>query len=106
MQVSWGRLKSPEQLDPGVDEERVTASATYTQPFGKNNLWSTTAAWGRKMLKPGESLDGFLLESAAIFDNTVTLFGRAESVAETLPTVKTRQGLGRRHLRLLPHRAL
>jgi hypothetical protein len=83
MQVSAGRLHSPELLEPERDEDRVTASATYTQPFGKNNLWSTTAAWGRKMLKPGETLDGFLLESAVILDNTVTLLGRAESVAET-----------------------
>ena len=46
MQVSWGRLNSPEQLAPTVDEDRVTASAIYTQPFGNDNLWSTTAAWG------------------------------------------------------------
>ena len=53
MQVSWGRLHSPEQLAPTVDEDRVTASAIYTQPFGNDNLWSTTAAWGRKILRPG-----------------------------------------------------
>jgi len=51
-QVSWGHLNSPEQLEPDRDEDRFTASAIYTQPFGKDNIWSTTFAWGRKMLKP------------------------------------------------------
>ena len=83
MQVSWGRIRSPEALDPLVDEDRITASATYTQPFGDDNLWSGTVAWGRKILRPGETLDGFLLESALILKKTWTLFLRAERVAET-----------------------
>jgi hypothetical protein len=83
MQVSWGRLNSPEQLTPNVNEDRVTASAIYTQPFGDDNVWSTTAAWGRKMLNPGVNLDGYLLESAAVFKKTYTLFARAERVSET-----------------------
>lgn len=82
LQVSWGHLKSPEQLDPTVDENRFTMSATYTLPFGKDNIWSTTAAWGRKMLKPGDTLDGFLLETEAIFQNKYTIFARAERVQE------------------------
>jgi hypothetical protein len=83
MQVSWGRLHAPEQLDPAVDEDRFTASATYTRPFGDDNLWSSTAAWGRKVLRPGETLDGYMLESALILRKTYTLFLRAERVAET-----------------------
>jgi hypothetical protein len=83
MQVSWGRLNSPEQLAPLVDEERVTASATYTKPFGDGNLWSSTAAWGRKMLRPGETLDAFLVESALIFKKTYTVFARAERIEQT-----------------------
>jgi hypothetical protein len=81
--VSWGRINSPEQLAPAVDEDRLTASATYTQPFGKDNIWSSTLAWGRKMLRPGETLDGYLLESAVVFAKTYTLFARAERLAET-----------------------
>jgi hypothetical protein len=81
MQVSWGRLHSPEQLDPNVNESRVTASATYTKPIG-DSLWSTTFAWGRKMLQPGDTLDGFLLESALLLNQHVTLFARAEHVRE------------------------
>jgi hypothetical protein len=82
MQISAGRLRSPEQLEPGVDEDRVTASATYTRPFGDGNLWSSTVAWGRKMQRPGDTLDGFLIESALLFQKTYTLFARAERVEE------------------------
>lgn len=79
-QVSWGRLRSPEQLEPEIDEDRISASIIYTQPFGTDNIWSTTAAWGRKIQKPGDTLDGFLLESAAVFQKRYTIFMRAERV--------------------------
>jgi hypothetical protein len=82
LQVSWGRLHSPEQLAPNVDEDRFTASATYTQPFAENNVWSSTVAWGRKINNPGNTLDAFLVESEVIFKQTYTLFMRAERVAE------------------------
>ena len=82
MQVSWGRLHSPEQLAPDVDEERFTASVTYVQPFGRGNLWSSTLAWGRKMLRPGDRLDGYLFETAVNFNKSYTIFARAERVAE------------------------
>jgi hypothetical protein len=82
LQVSYGHLNSPEQLAPDVNEDRITASAIYTTPFGDGHLWSTTAAWGRKMLRPGDTLDAYLIESAAILKQNVTLFMRAERVAE------------------------
>ena len=82
MQVSYGRLHSPEGLEPDRNEDRFTMSATYTQPFGDDNIWSTTAAWGRKMQKPGNTLDGYILETAAIFKKTYTVFARAERVQE------------------------
>jgi len=82
LQVSYGHLNSPEQLAPNVNEDRITASAIYTTPFGDGHLWSTTVAWGRKMLRPGDVLDAYLVESAAILKQNVTLFMRAERVAE------------------------
>ena len=82
LQVSWGHLNSPEQLAPDNNEDRLTASMTYTLPFGADNVWSTTAAWGRKMEKPGDRLDGFLLETEAVFQKTYTVFARAERVQE------------------------
>ncbi len=82
LQVSYGHLNSPEQLEPEVNENRLTASAIYTTPFGDGHLWSATAAWGRKMLSPGETLDAYLFESSVILKNNWTLFMRAEQVAE------------------------
>jgi hypothetical protein len=82
MQVSYGRLHSPEGLAPDVDEDRVTASAIYTTPIGSDLLWSSTAAWGRKMQRPGDTLDGFMLESALVYKKTYTAFLRAERVDE------------------------
>jgi hypothetical protein len=81
-QASWGHLQSPEQLEPDKNEDRFTVSAIYTQPFGTDNIWSTTVAWGRKMIRPGDKLDGFILETAAIFQKQYTLFARAERVQE------------------------
>jgi hypothetical protein len=81
MQVSYGHITSPEQLEPLLNEDRITASAIYTVPFGDGHLWSTTAAWGRKMLA-GDRLDAFLIESSAIFRTRYTLFMRAERVDE------------------------
>jgi hypothetical protein len=82
MQVSWGRLHSPEALDPLVNEDRLTASAIYTKNFD-GNLWSTTLAWGRKIVGNHEPTNGYLLESALLLKNNVTLFGRAEWVRES-----------------------
>ena len=84
LQVSYVHLNSPEQLEPAVNENRLTASAIYTTPFGDGHLWSATAAWGRKMLSPGDSLDAYLLESTVILKNNWTLFMRAERVAENV----------------------
>ena len=81
LQVSHGRIKSPESLEPGIDVRRTTASASfnYRLPGG---LWQTTAAWGRNTNSPGKSLEGYLVESAASLAGGHTLFGRIERVAK------------------------
>jgi hypothetical protein len=77
-QASYGYLKSPEQLTPTVNQQRVTASAIYNRklPFGD---WQTTLAWGRNYDDPGSALDAFLLESAVGIGRH-TIFARAENV--------------------------
>ena len=76
MQVSYGDLHSPEQLEPDVNQKRTTASATYNRAYNRGN-WQTTLAWGRDQNEPGHTLDAYLLETAASFGSH-TLFGRAE----------------------------
>jgi hypothetical protein len=77
-QASYGFLKSPEQLEPDVNQHRITASATYNLKF-ENGNWQTTFAWGRNLEQPGDRLNAFLLESAVSWDRH-TIFGRAENV--------------------------
>lgn len=78
LQTSYGYLKGPEQLEPGVDQHRITASATYNRPLMGGN-WQTTFAWGRNYDEPGHELDGLLLESAVTLGRH-TVFARAENV--------------------------
>jgi hypothetical protein len=82
MQASYGHINSPEQLEPGIDQDRVTASISYNRRFGgaNENNWQTTFAWGQNMNHPGRNLDAFLLESAVNFNHTHTVFGRYENV--------------------------
>lgn len=76
LQVSWALLKSPEQLEPGVNQTRWSASAIYTRRLGKDAWWSTTLAGGRRTSE-GTNLDAAALESAVGLQDW-TLFVRAE----------------------------
>jgi hypothetical protein len=78
LQVSYGFLKSPEQLEPNVNQHRSTASASYNLPFDEGN-WQTTIAWGRDADQSGHTLDAFLVESAVSWRQH-TIFMRAENV--------------------------
>jgi hypothetical protein len=80
LQVSWGHLVSPEQLEPDVDQDRTTASAMYDGVFGDTGHWQGTLAWGSNQNRPGHTLDGFLAEAAAEFGGRHTVFARAEHV--------------------------
>jgi hypothetical protein len=78
MQMSYGFIKSPEQLEPTTNQHRITASASYNLPLDHGN-WQTTFAWGRNMDQPGPTLDAFLLESGVNWDRH-TVFARLENV--------------------------
>jgi hypothetical protein len=78
-QTSYGRIKSPEQLEPDIDQDRTTASASYNRAWSMNN-WQSTFAWGRNKNKPGHTLDGLLVESTLALHKMHTFFGRFENV--------------------------
>lgn len=80
LQASWARLIEPEQLEPGENSTRWSASAIYTRPIGTNGWWSTTLAWGRRS-GDHDQFDAVALESAVGL-GAWTLYGRAE-YAET-----------------------
>jgi len=77
LQASYGSIKQPEQLEPGVSQHRITASASYNRKLSGGN-WQTTFAWGRNYMEPGPVLDAFLLESAVNLGRH-TIFARAEN---------------------------
>jgi len=79
LQASYGRLKSPEQLEPDVDQDRTTASAIYDRSWSAGR-WETTVGWGRTRNRPGHILDAWLAEGAIEIRDTHTFFARAEHV--------------------------
>ena len=81
LQASYGRIVSPEGLQPGVDTGRFTASASVNHGLAGAAL-QTTFAFGRNRNRPGSVLDAYLLESAARFGGAHTVFGRLERVAK------------------------
>lgn len=79
LQMSYGRLKSPEQLEPGVDQDRTTASALYDRASDSGH-WEGMLAWGRTRNRPGNTLDAFTAEANAELRGEHTLLLRAEVV--------------------------
>ena len=75
LQGSWGHFEDSEQLEPGVDQKRWSASAAYTEPM-KSGWWSASIAWGRKTVE-GESYDAYVLESSLNWKDW-TIFARGE----------------------------
>jgi hypothetical protein len=89
LQASWAHQKSPEQLEPEVNEDRWSASAIYTVPLGKTGWWSSTLAYGSKQSSvTRQTLGAWVAETAVAPSDPWTLFARAESVdnAELTPS--------------------
>ena len=81
LQLSTGRLASPEQLEPKVAVRRTTASASYNRMLA-GLQWQTTFAWGRNQPQLRPASNGWLLESALRLAGTHTFFARAERVGK------------------------
>jgi len=77
LQVSRGHIVSPEALEPDVNVNRTTASASYNRASDLGN-WQATIAWGRNAPSAGETTDAYLLEAAVSIHKAHTIFGRAE----------------------------
>jgi hypothetical protein len=76
LQGSWGRFEDPEQLEPGVDQRRLSASALWADEIAPGWKAAATLAWGRKSVH-GHKDDGFAAE-ASVRHSAWTLFGRGE----------------------------
>jgi hypothetical protein len=83
-QYSFAHLTSPEQLHPGEDVQRMTASVMYNRPLVHGDYWASTAIWGRNhSVASGENFNGYLLESTLRFARSNYLWGRIENVDRT-----------------------
>jgi len=76
LQGSWARLIDPEQLEPGVNQTRWSASALWAEDVAPDWHAAATLAWGRKSSR-GHNDDGVALEGSLKHSNW-TLFGRGE----------------------------
>ncbi len=76
VQLSHGRLQSPEESHPGEDENRTTASVQYA-----SGGLTTTFAYALKDRAPGAKLSALLGEATWEIDRHHAVFGRVENVA-------------------------
>jgi hypothetical protein len=76
LQGSWGHFTDPEQLEPGVDQKRQSASALYARDIGPGWKFAGTLAWGRKTVERHND-DAYVAE-ASLKHGGWTLFGRGE----------------------------
>lgn len=76
LQGSWGFFKDPEQLESGVNQKRLSASALWAEEIAPGWKAAATLAWGRKTVQ-GHNDDGVAAE-ASLKHAQWTLFGRGE----------------------------
>jgi hypothetical protein len=76
LQGSWGHFEEPEQLEPGVDQKRWSASALYAREIAPGWKLAGTLAWGRKKVEHHKD-DAFVAE-ASLKHGPWTIFGRGE----------------------------
>src|SRR5689334_6922759 len=63
LQVSYGYIHSPEDVDPKANIHRTTASAIYNLPLGHDTNWSNTFVWGQNNATEEGKTQSFLIES-------------------------------------------
>lgn len=87
LQVSTGRLASPEGLHPSVSVVRTTASVLHEHRLGAV-VASTTLAFGRNKPSEGRPTDAWLLSEALRIGPRQTLYARFERVGyDELPSI-------------------
>jgi hypothetical protein len=76
LQGSWAYFKDPEQLEPGVNQKRLSASLLYANEIAPGWKFAGTLAWGRKTIEHHND-DAYVAE-ASLKHGEWTLFGRGE----------------------------
>lgn len=78
LQLSYGFLKEPEPIEPGVDQHRLTASAMYSKALPSGDHFAATGFFGQNIKDHGRT-SAFGLEGTYFRRNT-SFFARAERV--------------------------
>ncbi len=80
LQGSWGHFVDPEQLEPGVDQKRWSASLLYAREVAPGWKLAGSVAWGRKTVSHhGEPLsDDAYVAEASVKHGGWTAFARGE----------------------------
>jgi hypothetical protein len=76
LQGSWGDFKDPEQLEPGIDQKRWSASLLYAREVAPGWKLAGTLAWGRKVVEWHKD-DAFVAE-AGLKHGGWSVFARGE----------------------------
>ena len=76
LQGSWGHFVDPEQLEPGINQKRWSASLLYARELAPGWKFAGTLAWGRKTAEHHND-DAYVAE-ASLKHQQWTLFGRGE----------------------------
>jgi hypothetical protein len=76
LQTSWAHFVDPEQLEPGADQKRWSASLLYAREIAPGWKFAGTLAWGRKAAEHHKD-DAYVVE-ASLKHEQWTLFGRGE----------------------------
>ncbi len=83
LQASHAFIKEPEELHPGEDVHRTTASATFsTRGFGYHFI-NLTALWGMNKTKDHDAEHAALLEGSFV-QKKLSLYGRYEWVQKSV----------------------
>jgi len=82
-QYSWAHIARPEQLYPGEDQQRQTASAMYSRSWQKDGI-DATIIWGRtRSLSDNAKENSYLAELLWRFANKNHLWTRIENAGRT-----------------------
>lgn len=92
MQVSYGYIKSPEQLSPDEDVRRTTASVIHSTKMG-NAYINSALVWGYNNAGHGHTEHSVLAESS-IAKGKNTIYGRYEFVEKSAHELQLEDVLG------------
>jgi hypothetical protein len=76
LQGSWGHFTDPEQLEPGVNQNRLSASVLWADEIASGWKGAATLAWGHKSVEGHH--DDALAAEASVKHGAWTIFGRGE----------------------------